>query len=234
VPECEPSSFRRRQYSEDHDAKDTTNETTMDDVILQRISRIYAAIGAIEESDPEKLGATVIQNNKFKAVFQDFRGRLSDDELLNQAHSVIHNIANLRDNLRRWAANNGHDKNKVDEAVDNCFELQVIQDLSNNDKHGYPPRDGGHSKKSPQLTEINRVMRLQTQAKKGSMIAMTIGAGGVPRFLGDGTSKAVVTGDVVDKVNGRIGDLYEIATKAVEAWERLLVDLGLIAVKRGT
>ncbi len=205
----------------------------MDDAISQRISRIYAAIGAIEESDPQKLKATVIQTEKVYAVFQDFRGGYSDDELSNQAHTVIHNIANLRDNLRRWAANNGHDKNKVDAAVNNSFELQVIQDLSNNDKHGYPPHDGGHSKKSPKLIEINRVMRLQTQAKKGSVVAMTLGHG-IPQFHGDGTAKAVVTGDVVDSVNGSIGDLYEISIKSVEAWERLLADFGLAALKNGT
>lgn len=206
----------------------------MDDAIRQRISRIYAAIGSIEEADPRKLKATVIQTEKVYGVFQDFRGGLSADELYNQAHAVIHNIANLRDNLRRWAANNGHDKDKVDTAVNNSFELQVIQDLSNNDKHGYPPRDGGHSKQSPQLIDVNRVMRLQTQAKKGSMVAMTLGPGGIPKFHGDGTAKAVVTGEVVDNGNGRIGDLYEIAIKAVDAWERLLAEFGIAAVKRGT
>ena len=71
----------------------------MDDAIRQRISRIYAAIGAIEEADPHKLKATVIETDKMKAVFQDFRGGFSDDELSNQAHTVIHNIANLRDHL---------------------------------------------------------------------------------------------------------------------------------------
>ena len=206
----------------------------MDDAILQRISRIYAAIGSIEEDDPQKLKATVIQTDKIKAVFQDFRGGFSDDDLSNQAHSVIHNIANLRDHLRRWASHHHQDKNKVDQAVDNCPELQIIKDLSNNDKHGYPPRDGGDSGKCPQLIEINRVMRLQTQAQKGSTIAMTIAAGGVPKFIGDGTAKAVVTGDVVDNDGNRIGDLYEIANRAVEAWESLLMDYGLLAATNGT
>ncbi len=77
-------------------------------------------------------------------------------------------------------------------------------------------------------------MRLQTQARKGSAIAMTIGPGGVPKFIGDGTAKAVVTGNVVDKDNHRIGDLYDIATKAVEAWEQVLRDFGLIAPANGT
>ena len=176
----------------------------MDDAILQRISRIYAAIGSIEEDDPQKLKATVIQTDKIKAVFQDFRGGFSDEDLSNKAHSVIHNIANVRDHLRRWASHHAQDKKKVDQAVDKCPELQIIKDLSNNDKHGYPPRDGGHSGKCPQLIEINRVMRLQTQANKGSMISMTVGAGGVPKFTGDGTAKAVVTGDVVDNDGNRI------------------------------
>ncbi len=206
----------------------------MGDAILQRINRIYAAIGAIEEDDPTKLKATVIQTDKIKSVSQDFRGGFTDDELLNQAHTVIHNVANLRDHLRRWAAHNGHDKDEVDQAVNNCLELQIIKDLSNNDKHGYPPRDGGRSGKCPQLIEINRVMRLQTQARKGSMIGMTIGRGGVLQFIGDGTAKAVVTGDVVDNDRNRIGDLYDIANKAVETWESLLADFGLIAGSSST
>jgi hypothetical protein len=202
----------------------------MDDAIRERIRRNYAAIGAIEESDPQKLKATFIQTEKFNAVLQDFRGGYSDDELSNQAHMVIHNIANMRDHLRRWAAQHGQDTAKVDQTIDNCLELQIIQDLSNNDKHGYPPRDGGRSGKCPQLIEINRVMRLKTQAKKGSMIAMTIGVNGIPKFIGDGSAKAVVTGDVVDKSMNRIGDLYEIANRAIAAWERLLMEFQLIGV----
>ena len=206
----------------------------MDDTILERITRIYTAIGGIEEDDPNQLKATVIQTDKFKFVFQDFRGDLSDDELSNQVHTVIDNIAKLRDHLRRWAAHHGHDRTKVDRTFDNSLELRIVQDLSNNDRHGYPPRDGGHSGKSPQLTDINRVMRLQTQAKKGSMSAMTVGADGTPRFIGDGSAKAVVTGDVLDKDNNRVGDLYDIANKALEAWEQLLADFGLIAITNGT
>jgi hypothetical protein len=206
----------------------------MDDAILQRVSRIYAAIGAIEEIDPKKLRATVVETETMKAVFQDFRGGLSDAELSNQAQSAIGNIANLRDHLRRWAVQNGHDKGKVDRAFEGSFELQVIQDLSNNDKHGYPPRSGSHSGKSPHLTEIHRVMRLQTQAKEGSAITMAIGPGGVPEFIGDGSAKAVVTGQIVDNSGNHVADLYEVATKAVEVWERLLVDLGLLVVKSGT
>src|SRR5438552_493937 len=122
--------------------------TPMNEDIAERVRRVYAAIGAIEERDPTKLKATVIQNEKITAVHQDFRGGQSDDQLVNFAHMLIHNIANLRDHLRRWAAHNGKEKDAIDRAADASPDLQIIRDLSNNDKHGYPPRDGGYSGKS--------------------------------------------------------------------------------------
>lgn len=205
----------------------------MADTIAARISRLFTAMGAIEEDDPKQLRATVIETEKGIGFFQDFRGGLSDDELSLQAHAVIHDIANLRDHLRQWAAKNGQQKTRINQTIADSLELRIILDLSNNDKHGYQRSRRGRSGKSPRLTRINRVMQLQTQAKKGSTIAMTLGPGGVPRFIGDGTGKAVVTGDVVDNDNNRIGDLYEIANKAVEAWEHLLTDFGLSTVMDG-
>ena len=98
--------------------------------------------------------------------------------------------------------------------------------MSNNDKHGYPPRNKGDSKKLPKLVDINRIMQFKPQAKKGSSVVMTLDANGVPKFLGDSTPKAIITGNVVDNKNNRIGDLHEIATKAVEAWEQLLTNYG--------
>ncbi|MCK4791002.1 MAG: hypothetical protein KAV87_45135 [Desulfobacteraceae bacterium] len=198
----------------------------MNTKLLQRIRRIYSSIGAVEETDPNKLKAAVIATDEITGVFQDFRGGLTDYELSNLAHMLIHNIANLRDHLRKWAVQNGKDKEKVDRAFAQSLELKIIQDLSDNDKHGYPPRNGSRSGKYPQLIDINRVMQLKTQAKKGSTIGMTLGAGGAPKFFGDGTAKAIITGDVVDNKNNRIGGLHTIATKAVEAWEQLLSDFG--------
>ncbi|UCE59910.1 MAG: hypothetical protein JSU63_21000 [Phycisphaerales bacterium] len=199
----------------------------MDADLLQRIRRIYAAVAATEKTDPKKLRATVIKTDEFMAMLQDFRSGLSDEELSDHAHSVIHNIANLRDHLRRWAAHNGKDKDMVDDTLRQSPELQIIIDLSNNDKHGYPPRDRGQSGRYPKLVEITRVMQLATRAEAGATSAMTLGSDDTPRFLRDGTAKAVVTGDTVDKNDNRISDLHEIATKAVEAWERLLSKFGV-------
>ena len=77
-------------------------------------------------------------------------------------------------------------------------------------------------------------MRLETQARKDSTVGMTLSASGVAKFIGNGSATAVVTGDVVDKDNKPIGDLYDIANKAVKGWENLLADFGLISGASGT
>ena len=73
------------------------------------------------------------------------------------------------------AGQNGQDKAKVDRAIDSCLDMQIVQDLSNNDKHGYPLRNGGRSGKSPQLIEINRDGPANPGKSRLLMIGMTIG-----------------------------------------------------------
>jgi hypothetical protein len=199
----------------------------MDNEVIERIRRIYAAIGAVEETDLSKLKGTLVRTQSVLLVHQDFRGGLDDDQLSNLAHSLIHNIANLENHLRKWAAHNGQDINKVDKAVSRSLALQIIKDLSNNDKHGYPPRDGGHSKRCPRLVDISRVLQLATKPRAGSTVCVTLNQTGTPQATGSGSAKAIITGEIVDKDNNRIGDLHQVGTEAVEAWEHLLDDLGI-------
>ena len=79
--------------------------TTTDD-LNQRLDRIYAAIEAVKESDLSKIPPKIVTGEGFLAISQDFRGSLSDADLSNSAHTLIHNIANLPDHLKRWAAKN--------------------------------------------------------------------------------------------------------------------------------
>ncbi len=196
--------------------------------IIDRIKRVYCSINTAEEKDLKKLKADIIQTDKYVGFHQDFRGGLTDPELSNQIHTIISNIANLADHLRQWARKNDKNPKQVDEAFKNCAALQILQDLNNNDKHGYPPRNNGYSGKAPKLININRIMRLQTQVKNGSGVTMTFGSGGVPEISGDGTEKAIVTGEIVDNNDTRIGDFLEIASKATKTWEQLLIDWRLL------
>lgn len=204
--------------------------------LLARVKRIYASADAIQEFDMTKLPATVRQEQGHISIFQDFTGGLSKAEIENVAYSLIHNTANLDDHLRRWARRNGKDPKKFDEVVRASNSLKILKDLSNNDKHGYPPGDGGHSRVAPRVLDIGRRMRLSTGGGVGSSVAMTWGPGGVPKIMsrGSGSARAVITGEVIDKDSNRLGDLYEIALAAVVALENVMAQLGLRLSEHGS
>ena len=116
-----------------------------------------------------------------------------------------------------------------EEAVKAANSLKLVKDLSNNDKHPYPPRKGGHSGVAPKVLAFSKVMRLSTGGGAGSGVAMTLGPGGVPmiRSRGSGSAHALITGKVIDKDGNLLGGLYEIELDAVAAWERLLAEMGV-------
>lgn len=199
--------------------------------VEERIARMYAAVGAVQETDPKKLRARVVETPKFRMLEADFRGGLNDEELANSAYSLVNNIASLRDHVRRWARKNGRDKAEVNAFIDTSMDILIMRDLANNDKHGYEPNGRSYSGKNPRLIEVERVLQLSTRAEKGSRIGMTFAADGTPRFLGDGSAKAVITGRVIDNEGNTIGDLSKIADQAVADWEKFLVDFGVVEVQ---
>ena len=193
--------------------------------IINRLRRIHAALDATVEEDLEKLEAKLIATEEGRSLHQDFSGGLSPSDLENLAFSLIHNIANLHDHLRRWAADTDA-REKVDDAFDMSLPLKIVKDLSNFDKHG-PHRNDGHSGLAPQLRGVNRVLRITAQPEKG--VAITMGPRGTPQVTGGGSAKAIVTGDVVDSDGKRIYELMSLATEAIIAWETVAKDLGLQA-----
>ena len=142
-----------------------------DDLIF-RVRRMYLAFGAVEEADVSKFVAQVINDGRKRGFYQDWSGGLTKEELTNTAYSLIANIANLEAYLKKWADDNGLDKTKVDTALNNSQALKVIKDLHNEEKHAYPPRNGGHSGLSPKVSEINSTLRLTVGGEREALCCL--------------------------------------------------------------
>ena len=197
------------------------------DDLIDRVRRIYSSIGFVEEADISKFIPPVVRNDSREGFYQDWSGGLTDSDLANLVNSLIQNVASLEYHLKKWADHNDYDKVKVDTTFRTSQPLKIIHDLWNNDKHGYPPRQPSRSGLCPQLTEIKRLLRLETKAEKGSFTGVIFTREGVPKKLGSGTAKVVVTGDILDRNGNKVGDFYKTSLEAVEALEALLADYGV-------
>lgn len=104
------------------------------DELVDRLHRCYAAVDAAVEGDLSKFPPKIMADEKQFSMYQDFIGGLSDAQLSNLAHTIIHNIANLQDHLRRWAGRNGLDTKVINMTITASPALQIIIDLSNNEE----------------------------------------------------------------------------------------------------
>ena len=200
------------------------------DELLNRLSRIYAAIDSVFEDDLTKFPPTVVEDENRVVIRQDFKGGLSDAEIENLAQSVIANIASFRNHLRIWAARNDHDRNRVDQAFSESLALQVITDLWNAFNHSGPPRNRGYSAKAPRLLEVNRVFRFSGGDGPRSVVVLS-SPGALPPTMSvssSGSTGIVITGKVVGSDGAFIGDLHKLEVEAIEAWEQVLGEFEIL------
>ena len=195
----------------------------MDDGIEARIRRLYSAVEATSSSDLSDVRTAEWQAGNTQWAYADFRGGLSAEQLHNVAHTAIMNVANLRNHLYAWAGRNGKDAEPITEAVRQSWSLRVMIDLANNERHSYPPKPGASKTgQYPRLIDVDRAM---TPAPGVPFVFLPTAAG---LKTISGSASLIITGTIVDQNGVRIGDFERAMYDAVEAWEKVFAEFGLL------
>lgn len=197
-------------------------------VLEDRVNRIYAAVSGIREEDLTKFPPKITDQGGLVHMWQDFRGGMTDADIHNVVYTLVHNIAHTEDHLRKWAEKDDAKRVTIRSSLQSCRPFLILRDLSNADKHGYPPRDGGKSKVAPRLIDVRRTLQISTGAEEGSWAGVVYTPEG-PKLEqgGGGTAEVVITGAVVDGKGEQIGDFRDLALEAVQCIEALLGNLGI-------
>jgi hypothetical protein len=154
---------------------------------------------------------------------------MTDTDIRQTLEELIYNIAHVKDPLKKRLREKGRDETIVEKFISQNEPLQIVIDLANAAKHGYPLR-WCRSKHEPRLGEVGRVLQFATGLGGCSSAVFTYDAkSGGPMIVTTGAASAnvVLTADVLDKAGRRLGELMEIANQAVQAWERFLADQGV-------
>ncbi|MEK6806669.1 MAG: hypothetical protein AABY95_08470 [Pseudomonadota bacterium] len=194
------------------------------DNLDERLGRIYSALDATVQHDLSQYRAEAHRPSPNVLIIGvDFRKGMSPEQLSNAAHSVIHNIAHLVDHLKKHLRSRGRGTDAADNVVKNSREVQLLIDLSNNDKHGYPPRDGGKSGCSPKLVDLRKTLRLSATGTK-----ISIPMSGAAPTVSGGQAPVVITGRIVDKDGKDVAGLQSTIETAIRVWEEALRREGVI------
>jgi hypothetical protein len=181
--------------------------------IVSRIKRLYASINLTVESDVwKKIKTTHTKTPTWGEFHISFNNWDNKDEQTNKILWVVHNLANLKDNLKTKLKLQWKNGNIVEAAIDNSDYLKIIVDLSNQEKHWYPLTQYKRSNKDPKITNIREGLTLSRWENHG--------------FL-DGwwQYKNVVVSinaDIIDKNWTYLFDLNELIYWSLSVWEEII------------
>lgn len=187
--------------------------------ITQRLKRIYLSMSLSYDDKP----------NKYVVIYKDQNGSeigwgLSaevDEERLANFHTIIHNIASIKDHLKKKF-------NGVEDLINSSQVLQLVIDLDNIDKHGIPLTRKPRSGKTPKI--INSIINLEV--KKGDSLKFNEVVRPI-EYNGDFImvrkftyinieGKVVFNADIVDEFDHKIISFQDLIQKSIYEWETFI------------
>jgi len=171
-----------------------------------RLQRIYAAIDKSCDSD---IQAYVLVEKSAPNQFQiTFNKGEKECDVANAAMTIIHNLAFLKDHLIDL-----HNKEEIESDINDCLPLQLVLDLSNNDKH--PHLDQEWSGKSPKIQNIRSELVIPPQKQFG--INVTKG-----KVIEADGCYVTITAEILDGEGVLLNRFTDLTTKAMDAWEAMI------------
>lgn len=145
----------------------------------------------------------------------------NDDEetILNKIFIILHNLASLKDHLKNCLKTKGYNPKVVESEIDNSLHLQVLIDIVNQEKHGYPLTKSNRSGKNPILKMPMQVLRVTSSAESNSVASFSFNSDGSLNMQGQGA--IAIRAIIFDGNNIPIFGLDELVETCFEKWKAL-------------
>lgn len=203
-----------------------------DEQLTSKIRRIYQALSVTNSVDWQNIEALGVDSEGRIGWSIDFNQDRPNEELLNIVHSLIGNIASVKDHLKLFCDSRGKSF-EGDTLINTNQDVALIHDLWNADKHGKLTKS--RSGKFPSLSDVSQVLSLTSGTTPGSGASFMMSMDGKPvvNVSGGGKAELKIVGQIMDRHGIFIGALEDILERAIAAWESVLADAGVpVAVVR--
>lgn len=180
-----------------------------------RLVRTLDSLNGRFNEDIEKnitIQSTKDGNSKiFSATF----GNESEAAIINRIFLILYNLASLKDHLKTCLEKNGYDKNIVEKEVNNSLYLQVLIDLVNQEKHGYPLTRTNRSGKNPIIDKPSQFLGLTPElGLPGTFFAIGIDKA----YTFSGQSTIIIDAEIWDDTGNFLFRLDELVNICYLKW----------------
>lgn len=188
-----------------------------------RLERLYLSINQKFEDDVfEHIQTRQITEGNQVTISVTFDAKHNENETINRINTIVSNLANLKDHLKVKLSKKREDPQKIEDEINNSIELQLILDLNNQEKHGYPLTKTRRSNKDPKITNISKAISPKPNVKPTAFIRNPVTGAGYTNNMA-----IVITADVVDNQGNLLYDLSNLIDKSLSIWESIITKYNL-------
>ena len=208
--------------------------------IESRLKRVRASIESVSTQDHAKLVSFLEEEGNrpgYSSVVVHL-GPRNDDDKWALVENVITALARLKDNLKNRMISLGHNGQLVEDEINDSLVLQLITDLDNAFKHGYPTRSS-RSGKNPKLTNLTSGIRVYGSSSSEETAEQilsdyqngTVTSGAVITFDFENNTQSykaadntrlVIDAEVVDENINYIVELNDMIEDSILKWEMFI------------
>ena len=191
--------------------------------INSRLGRLYLSINQKFEGDVlEHIQTKKVTDGKKVTISITFDAKHDENETINRINNIIGNLANLKDHLKTRLKQQGVDPQKIEDDINQNLPLQIILDLNNQEKHGYPITKIRRSGKDPKIINISKALSSRPGVRATAFIRDPITGAGVTNNMA-----IVITAEVVDSQGNRLYYLNDLIDKSLNSWELIITKYNL-------
>jgi len=149
-----------------------------------------------------------------KQVTISFSSPDEEPKILNQINNIIYNLSNIKDCLKKNIKKRGDDPKVIESEINNSINLQLVVDLANQEKHGYPLTKTRRSKKDPLIKNIGRSLG---RSNKPDNIRVVRSDGALIQ-----NAMTSITANITDSHGNFLCRLDDLVNNALKDWETII------------
>lgn len=172
---------------------------------------VYVTHDQKEEINPDKTKTTTYS---FSYTF----GKDDQETIVNKIFIILYNLSSIKDNLKNIFKSKGINPKQVEDEINNSIHLQVLIDIVNQEKHGYPLKQTNRSNKNPLIIDACESIQISVSTspeKKSAESRMFFTPNGL-KFDGDGTQRMAIVAKIVDGDKNELFTLDELVNTSYE------------------
>lgn len=143
-------------------------------------------------------------------------GKDDKETIINRIFIILYNLVSLKDHLKNSLHKKGISANVVEDEINNSLHLQVLIDIVNQEKHGYPLKKTNRSNKNPLIIGACQVLQTSVPARvENSVSGLMFTPSGI-QLVGDGAQKIKIDAEITDGDKNRLFSLDELIETSYE------------------